>query len=182
MHRRQHKLDLYGAGVDVPGVNTKPLGRIFSAFFIYLALLGCAAVAKSPAPPVVPMGDNTYSITREASNGFKRDVDQLKAEASEDAAAYCAAQGKQLKVVSLTSDKPWIGFGYAKAKIVFKALSAGEAEVASAPAAIETPREKPVSMDDLVSDLTKLDDLRKKGILTDEEFQTEKKKILSRTK
>ena len=33
--------------------------------------------------------------------------------------------------------------------------------------------------DDLYAQLTKLDDLRKKGILTDEEFQAEKKKILS---
>jgi hypothetical protein len=33
--------------------------------------------------------------------------------------------------------------------------------------------------DDLYTELTKLDDLRKKGILTDEEFQAQKKKLLN---
>ena len=37
------------------------------------------------------------------------------------------------------------------------------------------------STDDLYEALLKLDDLRKKGILTDEEFQAEKKKVLSRS-
>jgi putative hemolysin len=168
--------------VDVSGVNTKTFGRIFSAFWVYIALLGCAAVAKSSETPVVvPMGDNTFSITRTATNGFQRNTDKLKAEVSEDAAKYCAAQGKQLKVVSFTSEKHWIGMGYAKAKIVFKALNPGESELTSAPAAIGAG-EKPLSTDDLVYDLTKLDDLRKKGILTDEEFQSEKKKVLNRSK
>ena len=179
----QRKLDLHGPGVDVSRVKTTTFGRIFSAFSVYLALLGCAASAKSPlTPPVVPMGDNTFSITREASNGFKRDIDKLKAEVSEDAANYCAAQGKQLKVISLTGVKPWIGLGYASAKIVFKALNAGEVEQTTSVPTVSEVHEKPISMDDLVSDLTKLDDLRKKGILTDEEFQAEKKKILSRSK
>jgi hypothetical protein len=180
----QRKLDLRSPGVDVSPVKTTTFGRIFSAFWVYVALLGCAASANSPvAPPVVPMGDNTFSITREASNGFKRDTDKLKAEVSEDAANYCAAQSKQLKVISLTSEKPWIGMGYVKAKIVFKAVNPGEVEQSqtSAPAVSEV-REKLLSTDDLVSDLTKLDDLRKKGILTDEEFQAEKKKILNRTR
>jgi len=34
----------------------------------------------------------------------------------------------------------------------------------------------------LYSDLIRLDELHKKGILTDAEFETEKKKILSRSK
>ena len=38
-----------------------------------------------------------------------------------------------------------------------------------------------LSTDELVTELTKLDDLRKKGILTDDEFQAEKKKVLSHT-
>ncbi len=165
-------------------MNIKSSGRIFSAFWIYIALLGCVAVAKAPvAATVVPMGDDTFSITREAPNAFHRDTDKLKAEVSEDAAQYCAAQGKQLKVISLTSEKPWVGLGYTNAKIVFKALNAGEVEptAATAETSVEM-HEKALSTDELVSALTKLDDLRKKGILTDDEFQSEKKKILSRSK
>lgn len=129
------------------------------------------------------MGDNTFAITRKASTAFNRDTDALKAEAQEDAAKYCANEGKQLKVLSLTADKPMIGLGYASAKIVFKALDAGDPEltrsVGVAAAAATVERISPTG--DLYNDLLKLDDLRKRGILTDEEFQSEKKKVLARS-
>ena len=35
---------------------------------------------------------------------------------------------------------------------------------------------------DLYTELTKLDDLRKKGLITDAEFESEKQKLLSRAK
>ena len=41
--------------------------------------------------------------------------------------------------------------------------------------------EKLATTGDLYSALTQLDDLRKKGILTDEEFQSEKQKVLKRS-
>jgi hypothetical protein len=41
--------------------------------------------------------------------------------------------------------------------------------------------ERPVT-GDLYTELIKLDELRKRGILTEEEFQAEKKKVLSRSK
>jgi hypothetical protein len=149
------------------------------------------------------MGNDTYSITREARTAFNRDTDKLKADASDAAARFCADQGKQLKVVSLTESTPKFGLGYAKAKIVFKALNAGDPGLASEPAAAPAslaapasapapasiaapawvaPAERSLSTDELYGDLVKLDDLRKKGILTDDEFQSEKRKVLSRSK
>ena len=80
------------------------------------------------------MGDNTFSITQTAKSAFSRDTDKMKADLQDEAAKYCAAQGKQLKVVDLTSTKPFFSTGYASAKIVFKALSATELEQANAPA------------------------------------------------
>ena len=41
----------------------------------------------------------------------------------------------------------------------------------------EVPNHRPC----FYSELVKLDDLRKKGILTDDEFQAEKKKLLSKS-
>lgn len=150
---------------------------------------------------MVSMGNDTYSITREAKTAFNRDVEKLKADASDAAAKYCEAQGKQLKVVSLTGTVPFFGTGYAKAKIVFRALSPGDPGLTSetaqmAPAVASSvapytppyvppaaaPAEKSLSTDELYNDLLKLDDLRKKGILSDDEFQAEKKKVLSRSK
>ncbi len=130
------------------------------------------------------MGNNTYSITREGKTAFNRDVDKLKEQVQDDATQYCAAQGKHLKVVSLTGDKPWFSLGYIKAKIVFQALDNAELAAAAAPVAPDAAAAvaMPSPTGDLYSDLLKLDDLRKKGILTDAEFQAEKQKVLNRSK
>jgi len=137
---------------------------------------------------VVSMGNNTYSIKVEAKNALHRDVDVLRTEANEAAASYCAEHGKALKLVSLTDKVPAFGLGYAYAKITFKALNPGDPEL-TAPAAaapggpgyVAAPVERRLTTDELYNELVKLDDLRKKGILTDEEFQAEKKKLLSRS-
>ena len=143
--------------------------------------MGCTSMlqAATPvSPKVVPLGDNTYSITREANYLFTRNTDKLKAQAQADAVKFCASQGKQLKVVSLKDDKPFYGRDFVKVMIVFKALDAGDPELASQPASMEAPAHK----DDLYAELIKLDDLRKKGILTEEEFTVEKKKVLNRSR
>jgi hypothetical protein len=188
--------------VDVSGVKTKTFGTILSAFLAGIALAGCASTsAVAPAPQALAMGNNTYSITRVAKHALDRDIDALKAQAMDDATRFCAARGKQLKVVSMTAEKPWITFGYCKAKIVFKALNAGDAELTGEPAPVassERPTytavspqpapaptvvapEKLVTTGDLYAALMQLDDLRKKGILTEEEFQSEKQKVLRRS-
>ena len=184
-----------------------PLGRILS---VCLLCLAPAAFASSEPPTPVSLGDNTYSITCEASNAFHRDLDKLKEDATDAANKYCADQGKQMKLISLTGKVPMFAMGYAKAKIVFKALNPGDPELtapvaayggppasygpapagyaaapqtyAAAPAAYAAPAPLPhLSTDELYSELVKLDDLRKKGILSDDEFQAEKKKLLSRS-
>ena len=162
-------------------------GGILLACGVVTALLGCASTTKVAPAEVVPLGNNTYSITRSATNGFTRDTDVLKAQAQEDAAAFCASKGKQLKVISLTQEKPLPTTGFVKAKLVFQALDAGAPELTGGAPAVPAPfvatAEPPVpSVDVLVTELTKLDDLRKKGILTDDEFAAEKKKVLSRSK
>jgi hypothetical protein len=43
-------------------------------------------------------------------------------------------------------------------------------------------REKPLTTSELCAALTQLDELRKKGILSEEEFQAEKQKVLRRSK
>jgi len=176
-------------------VKSIPLGKLFPLSLLCLASVGFAS-SEPPAP--VSLGNNTYSITVEASNAFHRDLDKLKAEATDEANAFCAQQGKQFKEVSLTGKVPMFGTGYAKAKLVFMALNPGDpqltmpvtpagtvaAPVAYAPTAYApvAPAAPPhLTTDELYTELVKLDDLRKKGILNDDEFQAEKKKLLSRS-
>jgi hypothetical protein len=163
-------------------MNKKNTAVILSGLTLCIALFGCATKST-----VVDLGNGTYSVTRTGGNVLDRDTEAMAAKAKEDAAHACAAQGKQLRVLDVVVDKPFYTTGYASAKVVFKAVNPGE-PLTSEPVAVAVAENRyaaPVAVnrtqatDDLYAQLTKLDDLRKKGILTDEEFQAEKKKILS---
>jgi putative hemolysin len=168
------------------------LGRILPVFAAVVALLDfpLTSRASSPAPdPVVPVGDNTFSITHTAKTAFSRDTDKMRADVREAATKYCAAQGKELKILQLTSEKPLFSLGYASAKIVFKAVTPGEVEPASEPATAASASgltnrsvDHATPTDELYTELMKLDELHQKGILTDKEFKAEKKKVLARSK
>lgn len=160
-------------------------------------LVGMNAVRASDqsGASIVDLGGHTYSSTYVAATTFSRDVDKLIQEARSAAAEFCAAKGRELKVVSITVEKPWMAIGIPKAEVMFKALEPGDPTLSE-------PEPEPVvrkgvkgtkepgraaatsaaSNDDLYRTLLNLDDLRKKGILTEEEFQAEKKKVLARSK
>jgi hypothetical protein len=171
--------------------------------FVPSASAGLFGSSKPRVPtPAVPMGDNTFSITCQATNGFSRNTEKLREEAQADAERYCADHGKVLKIVTFSEEKPWPTLGYASAKIVFKALDAGDPELtapvasaapaapAASPASPGAPAAAPTYVPaytstggfDLYTELNKLDDLRKRGLLTDKEFEHEKKKLLKRSK
>jgi hypothetical protein len=182
----KRRVDLCSKADELSGVNSRTLGKLLSVSLLCVAMTG-RATARDDVGNVVSLGNDTYSITVQAKNALHRDVDALKSEANEAAANYCATNGKELKVVSVTDKLPTFGLGYATAKITFKALNPGDPELTAAPPAPGVPAavapaapvERHLTTDELYNELVKLDDLRKKGILTDEEFQAEKKKLLS---
>jgi hypothetical protein len=179
-------LDPPRRATDIFAVKINTLGRILSVF-VGVALLSRPSLSHASAattPEVVQIDSNTFSITREATNAFSRGTTKLKAAVQEDAAKYCTAHGKELKVVYLTSDKPIFSTGFVSAKIVFKALNPGEVEPvpASTPSAVIDSAGRPGGDGGIYDELLKLDDLRKRGILTEEEFQKEKKKVLKHSK
>ena len=166
---------------------------LFACPALALGLLALPGRAQ-PNPEIVPLGQDTYALTRWAENGFTRNTEKLKARALEDVAAYCAKLHKQPKIISTTATHPLVPLtGFAHAKVVFKALDANDpelrapvaaagaemAQVPPAPAPAAAP--PPSATDQLYSDLMKLDDLRKRGILTEEEFQAQKKKLLDKS-
>ena len=162
------------------------LGLLASALGL-LAVIGRA----DTNPEIVSLGHDTYALTRWATTGFTRKTDKLKSQALEDAAAYCAKLHKELKVISTTTDHPAIPLtGFANAKIVFKALDATDPELiapasapvsgAAVPAAVE-PAAPRTETDVLYSDLMKLEQLRKQGLLTEEEFLAKRKKLVDKS-
>jgi Short C-terminal domain len=141
-------------------------------------------------PEIEALGHDTYALTHWARTGFTRNTDKLKAQALEDAKAYCAKLHKELKILSTSTDRPAIPLtGFASAKVVFKALDASDPELHApvaaaapdgmAPPAVEAAPAR-TATDALYSDILKLDDLRKRGLLTDEEFLAQKKKLLEK--
>ena len=130
--------------------------------------------------PVTSAADGTYSVTAKATHKFTRNTDKLKEQAMQAAEEFCAKDGKSLKVLSVKEDKKQYLVGdFASVTLTFKALAAGEAEAAPAPAATPAAA-KTMTTDELAAELTKLDDLRKKGLLSDAEFDALKQKLLNR--
>lgn len=181
---RQRNLDLTRSWRDRFAVTSNTLTKFFAASFLAVTLAARAS-AHDDISPAIQKGQNTYSITATASSAFMIDTDKLKDEANAAAIKYCSDHGKVLKVISLSSKSPHFSLGYCTGTIVFMALDAGDPALlppppAAPPAEAYAPAApRSLSTDELVAELTKLDDLRKKGILTDDEFQAEKKKVLS---
>ncbi len=160
-----------------------------------LCLLAAAVtVSANSKSKIDDLGGNTYAVTREATTAFDRDVEKFKSEVQTDATKFCAEKGKTMKIVAMTTDRPHIGGGFTYAKLTFKALDANDPELtapAPAPAAapvpaaaggVTAPTTLPTYPGDLYTEILKLDDLRKRGLLTDKEFEQEKKKLLKRSK
>lgn len=159
---------------------TLPLRRFLTVLFLFVSagLLRAQNVSK-----VESLGDNTYSVTVSATNKFTRNTAKLKAAGIEAATQFCAKEGRRFKLVSATENKSMYLVGdMAATKITFKALNEGDPELAGPADAMVGPAPVPTATDSLYEELIKLDDLRKKGILTDEEFMAQKKKVLERSK
>ncbi len=90
-----------------------------------ILLAGCASNTG-----IIPIGKDTYMVSRQAATGFSGSG-SLKAEAFQEANAYCTSQGKALQVVNTQEAQPPFVFGnYPKAEVQFMCLTDGDAELA----------------------------------------------------
>jgi hypothetical protein len=88
-------------------------------------IAGCATNSG-----VMPLGPDTYLVTREAGTGFSGTA-SLKADAFREAGGYCAKQGKEFQVVSTSESKPPFVFGnYLRAEVQFMCLAKGDRDLA----------------------------------------------------
>lgn len=164
---------------------------LFACAALSLGLFALTSQAKEQ-DGIVSLGHDTYAATRTASTGWSRNTDKLKAQALEDAAAYCEKLNKKLKVLETKTDRPSVALmGVAYAKVVFKALDANDPELRTAVletspggaaqvAAAPPPQKSETAQ--FYEDLMLLDDLRKRGLLTEEQFEARKQKLLDDSK
>ena len=83
-----------------------------------LVLAGCATNSG-----VVPIGQGTYFIEKQAATGFSG-MGTLKSEVLQEAGRHCAASNKDMQVISMTEAQPPFIFGnYPKADIQFKCVA-----------------------------------------------------------
>jgi len=87
-------------------------------------LVGCASNSG-----VVPIGKDTYMVTRQAASGFSGSGN-LKADAFREANEYCASLNKSFQVVSThEAQPPYVLGNFPKAEVQFMCLDAKDAEL-----------------------------------------------------
>lgn len=151
--------------------------------FVALALLSVFSPTYA-APKVESLGNGIYTITVSANHKFTRNTEKLKAQATAAATEFCTQEHKQLEIVSVDESKPMYLVGeMAKVTLTFKAVEPGAPPAAAIATSFATTvgPASPGTNQALYQDLLRLDDLRKKGILTEDEFATEKKKLLEKS-
>lgn len=159
--------------------------------WLVVASLGLAAVVVGCANPgIVAMSQNTYLLVKSDRAGIFGNVAALKAEVIQEANSFAAGQGKV--AVPINSRETPVSPGhFATFEYQFQLVSpsdpaAGRGALMPMPnTVIESTGKTTVEVinkesakKDVYADLMKLDDLRKRGILSDEEFTAQKKKLL----
>ena len=155
----------------------------------------CMALVACATAEIVPLGTDTYMISQTSAGGMFTNMGTLKAEVIQRANAFAEKNGKvaipvaahetppapgrmpnyeyQFRLVD-RSDPRASGGGLIKTPdMVIENRNQAPAVVVY-PASKEAPQSK-----DIYSELVKLDDLRKRGILSDAEFDAQKRKLLS---
>lgn len=161
---------------------------------ILIFWLSIAALSGCSNPGIVKLSPDTYMLSREAHGGIFASASALKAGVINDANAFAESQGKVAIPLSAkeipmgTGPAQWASFEY-QFRVVDKndpevrrtslvprpdvVIEKTEKITADVKTKDQTDRPK-----DVYAELVKLDDLRKRGILTDAEFEVQKKKLL----
>lgn len=171
--------------------------------YIQAACALIAALALGPVPSamagsandIVQLSPDTYMITRISYAGIFASMGKLKTGVIQDANNFAKSREK-LAIAISAQERPVGGPGrfpqfeyqfrlvdphgvdaksttlVPRADVVIENNHNIQADIRSRD---ETPKDQ-----DLYGELMKLDDLRKKGILTDAEFEAQKQKLLSR--
>lgn len=148
-----------------------------------ISLFGCAV-----AEPI-PMGNDTYMISQTSAGGIFKAMGSLKSEVITRANAFAAGKGKVAIPITSRESPAYPGhmpnFEY-QFKLVDKEdpQASGAALIPRADVVVEThgtpqPRSNNAAKpSDLYTEILKLDDLRKRGLITDAEFDSQKSKLL----
>jgi len=136
------------------------------------------------------MGNDSYIISQTSAGGIFRSMSSLKTDVISRANAFAASKGKVAVPLAGKESPAYPGhmpsFEY-QFRLVDKEdpRAEGNALLPRPDAVVEmhqsptTSGSRSSASSDLYNDLIKLDDLRKRGIISEDEFRAEKQKLLS---
>ena len=159
------------------------------SFLQFIFLFGCAN------PGIVPLSPDTYMLFKEDHAGIFGSMAKLKADVIGEANEFAMKQGKiaipisvHEKPIGINRPGDWASFEY-QFRVVDKNDSEARRTSLTPRADIVIEKTENVSADihtkdqsekpkDVYAELIKLDDLRKRAIISDSEFESQKKKLL----
>lgn len=153
---------------------------LLTSLALTLFLVGCAN------PGIVKLSPDTYMLSRTDKGGVFGNASAMKADVISEANEFAEKQGKVAIVLSLKEDPMYIGH-FASVEYQFRVVDKNDPEARRVNLTprpnlvIENTSSNVNSKDhkDVYAELIKLDDLRNKGILSQDEFDAQKKKLLS---
>jgi len=146
--------------------------RMASLVGVLLLLSGCASTG------VIRMDQDSYMIgKKDGSPGIGVSLSN-KAAVYREANAFCREKGLEVKTLSETVT-PAMPARLGSTELHFKCVSPTEAAQPVSPVPSKSAEAVKTAPADIYEELTKLDELRKKGIITEDEFQARKAKILA---
>ena len=148
-----------------------------------IALLAAGALAgcSTPTQSIVQVAPDTYVVTvKNRTSIFASEAPNLRAQAVGEAMDFAESKGKVAVPATLSGDTVSAIGDWSKVEYRFTLVDKDDPRARQT--SIASGRNSAVEKDDVYAELTKLDDLRKKGVLTEAEFQSEKQKLLNRPK
>jgi hypothetical protein len=161
---------------------------------ILFSCLAIATLSGCANPGIVKLSPDTYMLSRTDKAGVFGNASAMKADVIREASDFAASQGKVAIPLALNERPMVFGGGFASVEYQFRVVDSNDREVRRTSlmpradvviektevisADVRTKDQSSKASKDTYTELIKLDDLRKKGILSEIEFEAQKKKIL----
>ena len=160
--------------------------QLLALLCISITLSGCAGLT------IVPLSSDTYIASKTSAGGIWVAMDSIRSEVISAANSFAESKGK-VAVAIASRERPAVPGRNPSFEYQFRLVDRGSAAakggalIPRADIVIEKTEKisadiqtKDIKSPDLYTELTKLDDLRKRGIITDEEFAAQKKRLLEK--
>ena len=159
---------------------------VLASVIMISSLAGCAN------PGIVKLSPDTYMLSRTDKGGVFGNASAMKADVIREANEFAASQGKIAVPLSLNESPIYIGH-FASVDYQFRVVAQSDPAARSLSlvprpdVVIEKTEKRTVDVNakdqmdrskNIYAELLKPDDLRKRGILSQQEFEAQKKKLL----